>query len=54
VWDAAEGNSVAAAGGHVYTYSGHSGAVNAVAWAPNGKLIASAGKDQTVQIWEAK
>jgi eukaryotic-like serine/threonine-protein kinase len=37
----------------LYTYQGHIGAVNAVAWSPNGKRIASAGFDDTVQVWNA-
>ena len=46
VWDAADGS-------HVYTYRGHSSAVNAVAWTPDGKRIASGSNDKTVQIWDA-
>ncbi len=34
-------------------YRGHTSWVRAVAWAPDGRFIASTGKDQTVQIWEA-
>ncbi len=54
VWDALTG-------GHVYIYRGHAdfalghftggSAVNSVAWAPDGKHIASGGNDATVQVW---
>jgi WD40 repeat protein/tRNA A-37 threonylcarbamoyl transferase component Bud32 len=37
----------------VLTYRGHSMAVSAVAWSPDGKLIASGSGDNTVQIWDA-
>src|SRR5690242_7198664 len=36
-----------------FTYSGHSDGVNAVAWSPNGKRIASASSDSSVQVWDA-
>jgi WD40 repeat protein len=35
------------------TYRGHSKLAHAVAWAPDGKRIASASDDGTVQVWEA-
>ena len=56
VWDAVDGS-------HVFTYKGHSDwtrtvletvvSVNAVAWSPDGKRIASSSGDNTVQVWDA-
>jgi WD40 repeat protein len=37
----------------VVIYRGHSGAVKAVVWAPDNRLIASGGYDTTLQIWDA-
>ncbi len=36
---------------HVYTYHGHAGRVNAVAWSPDGKHILSGSDDTTVAVW---
>ncbi|HLI06433.1 MAG TPA: hypothetical protein VKV40_07690 [Ktedonobacteraceae bacterium] len=38
----------------LFVYQRHSGFVDAVAWSPNGRYIASGGWDDTVQIWNAK
>ncbi|HLZ57259.1 MAG TPA: protein kinase [Ktedonosporobacter sp.] len=37
----------------LYVCCGHSSRITALAWSPNGKHIASASYDKTVQIWDA-
>lgn len=36
-----------------YTYRGHTGAVESIAWSPDSRRIASASADGTLQIWDA-
>ena len=47
VWDAFSGD-------HAFTYKGHNGAVEVVAWSPdNDSRIASGSTDRQVQVWDA-
>ena len=41
-------------GEHIFTYTQHSAGVQAVAWSPNGRYIASGGVEGTVQVWNAR
>ncbi|HVU69594.1 MAG TPA: protein kinase [Ktedonobacteraceae bacterium] len=36
-----------------FTYRGHFGRVNALAWSPNGQRLASVSADKTLQIWDS-
>jgi serine/threonine protein kinase len=45
IWEAMTGLRIS-------TYRGHSGGVSAIAWSPDGKWIASAGIDSTVQVFQ--
>ena len=46
VWDVVSGKTL-------YTFTRHAGAINWVAWSPDGQYITSASKDQSVQVWQA-
>jgi WD40 repeat protein/transcriptional regulator with XRE-family HTH domain len=37
----------------LYTYHGHTAGMDALAWSPNGKRIATASEDYTAQVWDA-
>ena len=40
-------------GQHIYTYRGHAKMVNAIAWFPDSRRIASGSRDKEVHIWDS-
>lgn len=46
IWDGSTGNILS-------ILEGHKGLINAIAWSPDGKYIASASFDYTVKVWDA-
>ncbi len=48
-----QGTAVLAPGSTLFTYRGHTNAVESVAWSPDGKRIASGSDDNTLQVWDA-
>jgi WD40 repeat protein len=38
----------------LFTYRGHIGGANTVAWSPNGRRLASGSHDKTLQVWQTR
>jgi WD40 repeat protein len=49
----ATGTPASVGGTTSITFKGHTGAVEALSWSPDGTRIVSGGDDMTVQVWDA-
>lgn len=53
IWKIATKQCVTGPDHQCLTYTGHTAPIEALAWSPSGRSIASASDDQTVQVWDA-
>ena len=44
----------ALSGEPLQSYAGHTGGIRGLTWSPDGRWIASAGGEKTVQIWDSR